>query len=84
MFEMLWNEFLERFDVVDFGNQVQNQSVVDNHHVPSRTGNIVEVDRYCLVKFVKTVNVTLSGLYIPVSLLRKTQVDKSSYCSHTL
>ena len=67
MFEMLWIEFLERFEVVHFGNQVQNQGVVDKNHVLSRTGNIVEVDRYCLVKFVKTVNVTLWTIYTCIS-----------------
>ena len=84
MFERLWIKFLECFDVVDFANQVRYQGVVENNHVPSKNVNIVEVYRSYLVKYVRNLNVTVSGLYIPASLLRRTQVDKNIYRPHTL
>ena len=45
---------------------------------------LLSVDRSCSVKYVKNVNVTLSGLFIPVSLLSKINVEKFNKCSHTL
>ena len=40
-------EFLELFDVADMNNQVQNQDVIDDNHVPSRNNDFTEVDGYC-------------------------------------
>ena len=59
--------------------------IVNIVNIANKVNNviIVELDSSCLVKYVNNVNVTLSGLYIPVSHLRKTQVDKPSYRSQT-
>ena len=53
MFEMLWIKSIECFDVIDIVNDVQYRGVVDNNHVLSRNVKFVEVDRSCLVKYVK-------------------------------